>query len=134
MFANVSRTSVSSPALQPLSLFHPRKYSILVVVVHISKVCAVFWLGLGRLPDFGRWWLLCRRTYKKVIFSFLVLVRGFLYIRRNGFIYFLYVSGGKTFSLLWLCCPPSPVFFLSLSLFLRSSFAPCAIKLASLLC
>lgn len=130
MFANVSRTSVSP--LQPLSLFHPRKYSVLVVVVHISKVCAVFWLGLGRLPDFG-WWLLCRRTYKKVIFSFLVLVRGFLYIRRNGFIYFLYVSGGKTFSLLWLCCPPSPLFF-SLSLFLCSSSAPCAVKLASLLC
>lgn len=49
MFANVSRTRLRPrrrPTLQPL--FHPRKYSILVVVVvvvHISKVCAVFWVG-----------------------------------------------------------------------------------------
>lgn len=115
MFANVSRTSVSSPALQPLSLcLSLPPTQVLSSCCCCCKVCAVFWLGLGRLPDFGRWWLLCRRTYKKVIFSFLVLVRGFLYIRRNGFIYFLYVSGGKTFSLLWLCCPPSPFFFLSL--------------------
>jgi len=51
------------------------------------------------------------RTYKKVIFSFLVLVRGFLYIRRNGFIYFLYVSGSKSFS------RPSSTAFLSVFFF-----------------
>lgn len=131
MFANVSRTSVSSP-LCSLSLSSTHASTQFLLLLLLQGVCCVS-LGLGRLPDFGRWWLLCRRTYKKVIFSFLVLVRGFLYIRRNGFIYFLYVSGGKTFSLLWLCCPPSPLFF-SLSLFLRSSSAPCAVKLASLLC
>lgn len=68
--------------------------------------------------------LLRFRTYKKVIFSFLVLVRGFLYIRRNGFIYFLYVSGGKTFSLPSSALRSASFFFSVFFLFLAlSAFA-----------
>lgn len=132
MFANVSRTRLRPrPPLCSLSLPPTQVLNscCCCCCAHQQGVCCVSG-GLGDCPTLAldgrrrRWWLLCRRTYKKVIFSFLVLVRGFLYIRRNGFIYFLYVSGGKTFSLLWLCCPPSACFFFFLCALLCSARAP----------